>query len=278
MSIYPAIFSRTYPTGRVTEALRAVSADGFRGAQMNLSSFGMESLPDRLSDASLEEGRNEAARLGLTMAALSGTYNMAHRDASERRADRPRFVNVLRAARTIGAPVVTLCTGSRHPTDKWAEHPDNTSPEAWADLRAELDWALAEAAFYDVVLAIEPEPGNVVRDAVAARTLLDEVGADHLKIVLDAANLIGVTGLDRQADIVAEAIELLGPDVVLAHAKDIDGDGRVVAPGRGAIDLGGFVSALVAGGFDGPLVGHGFEAADTAFAGRVLNGLCGIKP
>lgn len=278
MSIYPAIFSRTYPTGRVTEALQAIRADGFQGAQMNLSSFGMESLPDHLDDAALEEGRREAARLGLTLAALSGTYNMAHPDAMKRQADRPRFVNVLRAAQAIGTPVVTLCTGSRHPTDKWGAHPDNGSPEAWADLRAELDWALVAAAAYGVVLAVEPEPGNVVRDAAVARTLLDEVGADHLKIILDAANLIGVTGLDRQADIVAEAIELLGPDVALAHAKDIDGDGRVVAPGRGAIDLPGFVSALVAGGFDGPLVGHGFEVEDTAPAGRVLSELCRMRP
>lgn len=278
MSIYPAIFSRTYPTGRVTEALQAIRADGFQGAQMNLSSFGMESLPDHLDDAALEEGRREAARLGLTLAALSGTYNMAHPDAMTRQADRPRFVNVLRAAQAIGTPVVTLCTGSRHPTDKWGAHPDNRSPEAWADLRAELDWALVAAAAYGVVLAVEPEPGNVVRDAAVARTLLDEVGADHLKIILDAANLIGVTGLDRQADIVAEAIELLGPDVALAHAKDIDGDGRVVAPGRGAIDLPGFVSALVAGGFDGPLVGHGFEVEDTAPAGRVLSELCRMRP
>ncbi|MDH3302470.1 MAG: sugar phosphate isomerase/epimerase [Acidimicrobiia bacterium] len=278
MSLHPAIFSRTYPIGRVTEALQAIRADGFLGAQMNLSSFGMESLPDQLDEAALTEGRTEAARLGLTLSALSGTYNMAYPDASERRAQRPRFVNVLRAARAIGAPVVTLCTGSRHPTDKWAAHPDNSSSRAWADLRAELDWALAEAASLDLVLAVEPEPGNVVRDALVARSLLDEVGSDHLKIILDAANLIGVGGLDRQADIIAEAIELLGPDVVLAHAKDIDPTGRVVAPGQGAIDLPAFVSALVTAGFEGALVGHGFEAEHTTLAARVLKNLCRIRP
>lgn len=277
-AMYPAIFSRTYPTGRVTEALRAIRADGFLGAQMNLSSFGMDSLPDQLDEAALAEGRTEAARLGLTLSALSGTYNMAHPDEAVRRAERPRFVNVLKAAQAIGAPVVTLCTGSRHRTDKWTAHPDNGSPEAWADLRAELDWALAEAASYNLVLAVEPEPGNVVRDAVVARTLLDEVGADHLKIILDATNLIGIAGLDRQADIVADAIELLGPDVVLAHAKDIDSTGRVVAPGQGAIDLPAFVTALVAAGFDGPLVGHGFGADDTALAGQVLSDLCRVRP
>lgn len=273
-AMYPAVFSRTYPTGRVTEALQAIRADGFQGAQMNLSSFGMESLPDELDDGPLAEGREEAARLGLRMAALSGTYNMAHPDGSTRQADRPRFVNVLRAARAIGAPVVTLCTGSRNPDDKWAAHPDNSSPDAWHDFRTELDWALAKASSFELVLAIEPEPGNVVRDAAVAATLLAQVGADHLKIILDAANLIGVSGLDRQAEVVADALDLLGPHVVLAHAKDIDASGRVVAPGQGAIDLPAFVTALTAVGFDGPLVGHGFDAAHTALAGRYLGELC----
>ena len=274
MTLYPAIFSRTYPTGRVTEALRAVHGDGFRGAQMNLSSFGMDSLPDRLDGEALAEGRREASRLGLTMAALSGTYNMAHPDAATRRAQRPRFRNVLRAAQAIGAPLVTLCTGTRHPTDKWAAHPDNGSTSAWRDLRDELDWALTEAASFGLALAIEPEPANVVGDAVTARKLLDQVGADHLKAILDAANLIGVDGLMRQPAIVAKAVDLLGPDIALTHVKDIDATGRVVAPGDGAIDLVAFVAKLVQGGYDGALVAHGFGAESTAAAGRAVDKLC----
>jgi len=272
--VYPAIFSRTYPSHAVIDVLRAIGNDGFRGAQMNLSSFGMDSLPDQLDHSALAEGRQAAKRFDLTMVALSGTYNMAHPDPEHRRVARPRFVNVLRAAEEIDIPVVTLCTGTRHRTDKWAGHPDNGSPSAWADLRAELEWALTEAAERDLVLAVEPEPGNVACDAPAARRLLDEIGADHLKVVLDAANLIGVDGLDRQADIVAEALDLLGPDIVLAHAKDVNASGQVVPPGRGAIDLRTFADTLAESGFDGALVGHGFEAVDTAAAGRVLHELC----
>ena len=38
--MFPAIFSRTYPLRDPEAALRAIRADGFVGAQMNLSSFG----------------------------------------------------------------------------------------------------------------------------------------------------------------------------------------------------------------------------------------------
>ncbi len=272
--MYPAIFSRTYASRNVNDVLRAIRDDGFAGAQMNLSSFGMESLPDALDGAAICAGIETAKDLGLTLAALSGTYNMSHPDPAARRAIRPRFRNVLTAARKMGVPVVTLCTGSRNTADMWAEHPLNNSAEAWADFRDELDWALAEAANHSLMLAIEPEPGNVVRDARAARRLLDAVGAPHLGIVLDAANLIGRDGVARQNDIIAEAIDLLGAHVVLAHAKDIDASGKVVAPGRGAIDLAAFAAALHGAGFGGALVGHGFEAADSRAAGAALAVLC----
>jgi sugar phosphate isomerase/epimerase len=276
--MYPAIFSRTYAARDPETVLQALRADGFTGAQMNLSSFGMESLPDALDEGSLAAGRAASERLGVAMAALSGTYNMAHPDQGARLAMRPRFCNVLDAARAIGAPIVTLCTGSRDPGNMWAEHPENSSPAAWADLREELDWALAEAASRGLVLAVEPEPSNVVRDTRVARKLLDKVRAANLKIILDATNLIGTAGLSRQAAIVAEAVDMLGPDVALAHAKDIDATGKVVAPGDGAIDLPAFVRALAGAGFDGALIAHGFEAADTGRAGRAMVALCGLRP
>ncbi|MFI0400717.1 MAG: sugar phosphate isomerase/epimerase family protein [Thiolinea sp.] len=272
--MYPAIFSRTYPSQRISDVLQAIQADGFRGAQMNLINFGMESLPEELDSDALKTGCAEASRLGVRFAAFSGTYNMAHPDRGVREAIRPRFLQVLAAAQVMGTPIVTLCTGSRDAGNMWAAHSENTSMAAWADLRAELDWALAEAASRDLMLAIEPEPGNVVRNAKVARTLLDEVNAPHLKIILDAANLIGAEGLTHQSDIVAEVVGLLGSDIVLAHAKDIDLSGKVVAPSQGSIDLPAFVAALASAGFDGALVGHGFEARDSALAGQVLNALC----
>lgn len=272
--MYPAIFSRTYPQRQIGKVLQAIRDDGFAGAQMNLSSFGMDSLPDDLDAAALDQGRQCAGDLGITMAALSGTYNMAHPDADARRAKRRGFAHVLRAAAQLGTPIVTLCTGSRNAADMWAEHPLNETPEAWADMRAEIDWALDLADQHGLILAIEPEPANIIRDAAAARHLLDQTGAPHLKIILDAANLIGPEGLNRQGDIMARAIDLLGADIVLAHAKDIDAAGLVVPPGQGAIDLPLFTAALRGAGFDGALIGHGFAASDTAAAARSLTDLC----
>lgn len=271
----PAIFSRTYSLTTAAETFAAVKADGFAAVQFNLSNLGLLPVPDALPDT-LEAARAEADAAGITLSALSGTWNMAHPDPAHRAAMRPRFLNVLHAARRLGTPIVTLCTGSRDAGNMWAPHPENAFPEAWADLRAELTWALDQAAQLGLALGIEPEPANIICDAKAARRILDEMRAPHLGIVLDAANLIPAEDAARQSEILNHALGLLGGNLLLAHAKDHDATGRVVAPGDGVIDLFSFVAGLKSAGFDGPLIGHGFDPADAPRAARALRAVCDL--
>jgi sugar phosphate isomerase/epimerase len=274
----PGVFARTYAGTDPAPLFARIAADGFRGVQFNLTCVGLAPLPASLPDGVASSVGQLARAAGLTLCALSGTYNMVHPDPARRGAARSGFANVLSAARAMGAPIVTLCTGSRDPQDMWKAHPGNAAPDAWSDLRRELDHALAAAEAAGLVLAIEPEPGNVVADAALARRLLDEVGSARLGIVLDAANILGPETLARQAEVVAHAVDLLGPDIVLTHAKDIDAAGRVVAAGRGAVDLAGFVQQVRAAGFDGPLIGHGFAETDAPAVARHLASIAGGPP
>ncbi|WP_366512989.1 TIM barrel protein, partial [Mesorhizobium sp.] len=71
-------------------------------------------------------------------------------------------------------------------------------------MRAELEEALELAEKHDIRLGVEPEPGNVVANAVLARRILDEVKSPRLGIILDAANLVG-DRLSDQACVMDEA-------------------------------------------------------------------------
>ncbi len=273
--MYPAIFGRTYPLINSSEVLAAAASDGYLGVQFNLLSAGLASLPDELPGGLAEQVRDTAQSTGIRLATLSGTYNMAHPDPNARAASRKGFRNVIEAARRMGAPVVTLCTGSRDPNDMWKRHPDNHSALAWSVFRSELDFALGLAEAADIKLGVEPEPGNVVNDADAARRLLDEVASPLLGIVLDAANLLSSETLPAQHEVIEKAAQLLGDSLLLAHAKDIDSSGHVVAAGEGAVDLAWFVARLRAAGYDGALVGHGFSAEKASSVSKVLADLIG---
>ena len=264
------IFSRTY-AAKNDAVFAAIKADGFSATQLNLSSLGLDSLPAKLEEAILLQAKADAARHGIVLAGLSGTYNMAHPDADYRTTQRAKFANVLRAAKLMDIPIVTLCTGSRDATNMWAHHAENNSDAAWRDFRVELDAVLKMTD--GSTLAIEPEPGNVVRDAKVARALLDEIKSPQLKIILDAANLLSPETLPHQTDIMSEAFDLLGNDIVMAHAKDIDAKGHVTTPGKGAVDLKTFTLGLRRAKFKGALVAHGFEEADAMATGICLNDL-----
>jgi sugar phosphate isomerase/epimerase len=271
------VFSRTYALADAGQVFAQIARDGFQSIQFNLSTAGLASLPDDCPASIAETMAANASRHGLTLCALSGTYNMAHPDAARRRADRIGFSNVVRAAQIMKVPLITLCTGTRHATNMWEAHPDNTCAEAWSAMRAELDFALELAERHGVSLGVEPEPANIVTDAVVARRLLDEIASPGLRIVLDAANLLPPEKQGRQREVVAEATALLGGDLALVHTKDIGPAGEPVGAGRGVVDFRIFLEGILSTGYRGPLVSHNFPAADApqvaAYLRRLLDEL-----
>jgi sugar phosphate isomerase/epimerase len=264
------IFSRTYQLIGIDKIFAQAAQDGFQTIQFNFSSVGLSSLPKDWPEATIKEVIESAKQNGLTICALSGTYNMADPDVARRKADRLGFTNVVRAAWLMQVPLVTLCTGSRDEKNMWSAHPDNGSPEAWVALRGELDFALELAERFGVALGVEPEPGNVVADARIARRLLDEIQTPQLKIVMDAANLLPPESQSRQREVVAEAVALLGADLALVHTKDVSSTGEAVAAGRGVVDFNNFLKGIVSTGYRGSLVSHNFPEKDAAYVSGFL--------
>jgi len=264
------IFSRTYQPIGIDRIFAQIARDGFQAIQFNFSSAGLPSLPTDWPEVIVKEVMASASQRGLTICALSGTYNMAHPDVARRGSDRIGFTNVVRAAEFMRVPLVTLCTGTRDPMNMWSAHPDNGSPEAWVALRGELDFALELAERHGVALGIEPEPGNVVGNSRDARRLLDEIDNPQLKIVMDAANLLPPSSQSRQREVVAEAVALLGADLALVHTKDVSPSGEAVAAGRGVVDFPNFLKGIVSTGYRGPLVSHNFPEKDAAYVSGFL--------
>jgi sugar phosphate isomerase/epimerase len=269
------IFAKTFRRGSLGETLDAVAAHGIEAIQFNMAIVGGPSLPAEITGDTAREIRAAVAARGLTVAAVSGTYNMAHPDPRIRDAGADRLAALIAAAPHLGTSVVTLCTGSRDPEDMWRAHPDNAGAEAWRDSLEQIAAALAVAERHDVVLAFEPEHNNVVSDAAAGRRLLAELRSEHLKVVLDAANLIRPGELARQHETLREAFALLGDALVLAHAKDVLDDGAIVAAGRGGLDYGLYVELLRDAGFTGPLILHGLSEDEVPEAVRFVRGHLG---
>jgi sugar phosphate isomerase/epimerase len=256
------IFAKIFVRPSLAQTLDAVAASGLAYTQFNLSCAGLPSLPDVLDPAAAAAIHQEFTARRLTMNAVSGTFNMIHPDPLKRQEGLQRLRVLAAACQALGTSIITLCTGTRHPENMWRWHPDNDTPAAWHDLLLAMQAALEIAETYHVTLVIEPETANVVNGASRGRHLLDEMRSPRLKVVMDAANLFHVAELDRMAEVLDQAFELLGPDVVLAHAKDIAQDGNVVAAGKGRLDYERYLALLDAAGYRGPLILHSLDESE----------------
>src|SRR5262249_44875367 len=126
---------------------------------------------------------------------------------------------------------------------------------------------------YDLCFAIEPETANVVDSPARARRLLDELRSPRLKIIIDPANLFHVEDLPNQRAILDRAFELLGTDLVLAHAKDVrvvGGTVHHVAAGTGVLDYPHYLTLLRHTAV--PLIVHGLAEAEVEGALAFLRG------
>lgn len=231
------VFARVFPPGSPGAVAAAIHAAGFTVTQLNLVALGRPTLDVGLGDREAVDIGTEFRRAGVRIWGLSGTFNAIDPDAAARTASIHACQALIGRAPAMGAEVVTLCTGTRDPDDMWRAHPDNSTPGAWADLRASLDQLIPVAAAAGVRLGVEMEPGNVIRDADAAVRLLAELGAEarHIAIVIDPANLLSVATLPRQEAILRHAFDVLGSSAGAVHAKDVVSEGYA-APGVGGLD------------------------------------------
>jgi len=265
------IFAKTFAVTGAGPVLRAVRLAGYQAAQFNFACLGLPSMPDILPSGGCEEIARASLETGVSIAAISGTYNMIHPDQAVRDQGMRRLGLVIGAAPAMGTELVTLCTGTRDPDDLWRWHPGNASPEAWRQLATELGRALDHAETHGVNLGIEPELGNVVSSAALASRLIGEMGSRRLKIVLDPANLFERASAAEIQTTVKQAVDLLAGHIVMAHAKDRRPDGSFCAAGAGVIDFGGFVRCLRGAGFDGPLITHGLAEDEAPTVARFLS-------
>lgn len=222
--------------------------------------------------------RRCAERHRVAIKAVNGIFNMAHPDASVRQEGLRRLEGLARAVSGLGCGYITLCSGTRNTLSPWDGHPDNGSAQAWDDMMQTVSAAGRMAERFGLVLAVETEAGNIVDTPEKARLMMDTAGSPNLKMIMDCANLFhpGQARREKVRDILRHAFELFGPDVVIAHGKDIqEGDGiEFCATGEGIIDYPYFIQLLREYRYTGDMFLHSiYDEAKLPGALRYISGL-----
>jgi sugar phosphate isomerase/epimerase len=253
------LLATTYKTGTVEERLDRAKAAGLSCVQMAMDCVGLAEMPESIPADIPGRIKQAAAARKIEIASVTGTFNMAHPDPEVRKTGLHSLRAIAEACSGMGTSKIHICTGTRNLQNMWAPHPDNGTPEAWKDMIACIGEGTEIARQSNVVLGFEPEVGNVVDSAKKARLLMDEIGSPHLKVTLDPSNLFHTGELPRMDEILDEAFELVGHDIIMTHGKDLDQDGAAghLPAGFGKMDYTHFCQLLVKYNYGGPILLHG---------------------
>jgi len=78
------IFTKTFARPTLADVLDAVQQHGLHYVQFNMACVGLPAMPDQIDSDVCDQIRKEMAVRNITMAAISGTFNMIHPDIRER--------------------------------------------------------------------------------------------------------------------------------------------------------------------------------------------------
>ena len=232
-------------------------------SESNFSGDGAFEIPETIDRALMENIAAAALRRRLTIAAVNGTYNMAHPDRRVRAEGARRFGILAEAVGFTGCRLVTLCSGTRNTNRLWAAHPENGSEGAWADMMESMKRLADTAERFGLTLAVETEASNIIDTPAKARRALDETGSGRFGMIMDCANLFR-PGEAKKPNVdarIAEAFKLFGDRVVLAHGKDVaESDGLdFCAAGEGIVNFNLFLELLGKYGYSGDMILHGIK-------------------
>jgi sugar phosphate isomerase/epimerase len=148
------------------------------------------------------------------------------------------------AAVALGAGNLYVRPGSVNPAGPWTPHPENHRAETRERLVECLAALAPHAEAAAMPLAIEAHVVSPLESPQAVREVIDRVGSPILKFNADPVNLIGTIDLAYEnTAFLHELFDLLGTEMVTAHAKDVTVLERLVmhieevVPGQGRLDI-----------------------------------------
>ena len=215
------IFAKTFETEDVDSLFARIKKHEINHVHYNMACSGLPAQPLEIPEAASMEVNRFAKENHIEIVGLSATFNMIHPNPATRKEGLKSLECLAVSCKKMGTNFLSLCSGSRDARDKWKWHPENESADAWRDLLAAMEEAVEIADRHDVLLGVEPEAANTIKDAPTARRLLDEMKSDRIKIIIDPANLFEkAENVDQINYIISQAFDLLKDEIIMAHAKD----------------------------------------------------------
>lgn len=247
------VFTSVYSGLPLDEAAKRIKADGFT-AVVNEGAFKDISFDPWKPDwADLKRITKALEREGLATAGLYGYYNVIDPDPARRQHGQARMDLLIKEWKRFGSPIISTETGSFNPQSEFADDEKNHTPEGYAACRKAFETLVRAAEKTGAIIAIEPYWHNCIDSIASAERLFHDIDSPSLKLTMDPCNFFRPEELPKMKPMLEEMFKRVGPQTVIAHAKDVTDAGKdtgLPAAGLGVLDYPTFLRLLAALGKD----------------------------
>jgi L-ribulose-5-phosphate 3-epimerase len=222
------------------DAVRRAARLGFRGIEIMATppQFDARRLGARQRDDLMEAVRET----GTEIVSVNPTFidiNLASRSEAFRRESVQEIKACIDAASVIGAQIVVVGPGRRHPLI--LEPVELSNSLAYPAIRECIEYAEAR----QITVGLENITSLYMTRSEEIARFVDETGSPYCKVVFDTANA-------RYGEDPAQAVRVLGDRICHVHLSDSDGTVPAHWPvGQGDIDFGSVADALRDTGYVG---------------------------
>ncbi|WJH34362.1 sugar phosphate isomerase/epimerase [Paenibacillus sp. CC-CFT747] len=188
------VVSRSFPKLTNEEAAQKMASNGFVWTELcftqtdsNYWKYNGRSDLSAMTNERCRDIVETYRRLGVEVASLGVFTNLLEPDKEELQANLAYFERHMELAASCGVPVVaTECGFVPGKRGIQAE----TYESVFAAFVDTFRWLAERAGHYGVKVALEPCVLDVVPSAKRTRDFLEQVGSEHVQVLLDPANLI----------------------------------------------------------------------------------------
>jgi sugar phosphate isomerase/epimerase len=238
--------------GNPAEQVERIRNQGYTAAEAAYTNW------REMSDSEIRELKAALLQHDLQFYTVHISDNIIHPDPQRRAAVHRSYLEAIAMADQMGMDFIVAHTGWRSSGSPYA-HRENWTQETWEMSVHALRQVLADSLGSRVKLAVEAVNSTNFNTPAAHARLRDDLASDRLGFTLDPTNMIHAGSLFRSAELINECFDLLGEDILYAHAKDIRWAEMLpglewVVPGEGEMDYEVYLTHLSRLAYSRPLM------------------------
>jgi len=201
----------------LTDQVKRVRAAGYTACEAGSRGW------KKMTDSATREFKAVLREHDVLFYNLHTWVNIIHPDLAERKKCQQHVVEAIENAEQLGIRFILTHTGGNSSTNnKDTPHPENWTRETWEKSVQAIKQILKDTSGSSVDLAIEAVNSCNNNTPKSHVRLREDVGDPRVKVCLDPVNMLHPGVVYRTTELINECFDLLGEDILYAHAKDIE--------------------------------------------------------